>query len=268
MTKRIIPLLMAFCFIGAVASAMQADSGKFYTSFGSIKLYYEVKGEGFPVVLVHGFTGTSQGWKHGKLYGDLLRAGYKVITMDLPGNGRSDKPHNNAAYADNAEAKDIMGLVTYLGIKQYDVVGYSRGSIIVSSLLVMDKRVNKTVIGGMGDAYTNPQWPRRVHAYKSIMGDTSFHDVDGMMRYIHSEHFDNESLALQQKWQPSTSPQQLAKVKTAVLIIRGTEDKEENNSETALQKMIPGSEVAHVPGDHSAAVNTQQFSDAVLQFIK
>ena len=119
----------------------------------------------------------------------------------------------------------------------------------------------------MGDGYTDPQWPRRIHAYKALMGDTSFHDVDGMVNYIRSQHFDIIPLALQQKYQPSTSPQQLATVKKPVLIIRGTEDKE-NGSETALQQMIPASQLAYVPGDHNNASRGQQFSDAVLKFIK
>ena len=267
MKKSSLHLLLIFLFISHLASAMQTDSGKYFTSFDGAKIYYEVKGEGYPVVLVHGFSGTSQGWKRGQLYGTLLKAGYKVIVMDLRGNGKSDKPHTDEAYANNAEARDIMGLLTSLKISRYDVVGYSRGSIITSSLLVMDKRVNKTVIGGMGDDYTNPEWPRRIHAYKALMGDTTFHDVDGMINYIHSQHFDNLALALQQKYQPSTSPQQLAKVKTPVLIIRGTEDKGDG-SETALQQMIPGAKLAYVPGDHNEASRSSQFSDAVLNFIK
>ncbi|MBS1530007.1 MAG: alpha/beta hydrolase [Bacteroidetes bacterium] len=249
--------------------AMQTDSGKYYTSPGGGRIYYEIKGEGYPVVLIHGFTGTSQGWKRGKLYGDLLKAGYKVVIMDLPGNGLSDKPHTDEAYANNAEAKDVMGLVSSLNIKSYDVVGYSRGSIIASSVMVMDRRVNKIVLGGMGDAYTNPEWPRRIHFYKALTGDdTSYHEADGLIKHIEKEHLDRISFALQQKWQPSTSPQQLAQVKEPVLIIRGTEDKEENNSETALQQLIPGSKLAYVPGDHGAASLNQQFSDSVLSFLK
>ncbi|HWD87832.1 MAG TPA: alpha/beta hydrolase [Mucilaginibacter sp.] len=255
-------------FLGLNVFAMQADSGKYYTSFDGVRIYYEVKGEGYPVVLIHGFTGTSQGWKRGRLYGDLLKAGYKVIIMDLPGNGRSDKPHTDQGYANNAEAKDVMGLLTALNIANYDVVGYSRGSIIASSLMVMDRRVNRTVLGGMGDAYTNPEWPRRIHFYKALMGDTSFHEADALIKRVEKEHLDRISFALQQKWQPSTSPQQLSKVKKPVLIVRGTEDKEEDNSETALQQMIPASELVHVPGDHGAASLNQQFSDAVMSFIR
>jgi pimeloyl-ACP methyl ester carboxylesterase len=35
----------------------------FYASFDGTKIYYEIKGEGYPIVMLHGFTGTSQGWK-------------------------------------------------------------------------------------------------------------------------------------------------------------------------------------------------------------
>ena len=267
MKKTIVSFTILFTLVSRMVLA-QDGTGQYLTAPDGIKMYYEVKGDGYPIVLVHGFSGTSQGWKNGQLYNELLKAGYKVIMMDLRGNGRSDKPHADAAYVNDAEAKDIMGMISALNIKSYDVVGYSRGSIIAARLLVLDKRVNKTIIGGMGDAFTNPQLPRRIHAYEALMGDTSHHDVDGMIKYIHSQHFDETALALQQKYQPSTAPEELAKMKKPVLIIRGTEDKESGNSETALQQMIPGAKLAYVPGDHNAASKTSQFSDAVIGFIK
>lgn len=244
-----------------------AVSGSYYKSFDGVKIYYEVKGDGYPVILVHGFSGTGEGWKKGQLYNDLLTAGYKVVILDQRGNGRSDKPHTDAGYAKDAEAKDIMGLATSLALRQYAIVGYSRGSIITSRVFVLDKRVEKAVMGGMGDAYTNPEWPRRIHAYKALMGDTSFHDVDGMIKYIHSNPFDEVALAYQQKWQPSTSKQELAKVKIPVLLIDGTED-HDNGDEVALNKLIPGSKLVHVPGDHNNASRTTEFSTAVLDFLK
>jgi pimeloyl-ACP methyl ester carboxylesterase len=260
--------LIMLLLISKVNYAQQAEMGSYYTSFDGTKIYYEVKGDGFPVVLIHGFSGTGEGWKKGPLYTDLLNAGYKVILLDQRGNGRSDKPHTDAAYANDAEAKDIMGLVSSLKLKKYSVVGYSRGSIIASRLLVLDKRVQKLVMGGMGDGYTNPEWPRRIHAYKALMGDTSFHDVDGMVKYIHSNPaFDVPALALQQKYQPSTSKEELARVKIPVMIICGTED-HDNGSETVLNKYIPGSQLKYVPGDHNSASRSVQFSATVLAFLK
>jgi len=269
MKKSIIILnVLALLLLTAYNGHTQQTTGSYYTAVDGAKIYYEVKGDGFPVILVHGFSGTGEGWKKGQLYTDLLNAGYQVIILDQRGNGRSDKPHTDAGYANDAEAKDIMGLASNLKLAKYDVVGYSRGSIIASRLLVLDKRVQKLVMGGMGDAYTNPEWPRRIHAYKALMGDTTFHDVDGMINYIHSNPaFDVTALALQQKYQPSTSPQELAKVKIPVMIICGTDD-HDNGSETALNKLIPGSKLNYVPGDHNSASRTIQFSATVLAFLK
>jgi pimeloyl-ACP methyl ester carboxylesterase len=93
------------------------------------------------------------------------------------------------------------------------------------------------------------------------------HDVDDMMAWIHKNNFDNVALALQQKWQPSTSPAELSKIKIPVLLIDGTEDKT-NGDETVLQKLIPGSKLVHVPGDHNSAGKTIQFSEAIITFFK
>jgi pimeloyl-ACP methyl ester carboxylesterase len=262
-----IATLSFLLFLNARLFAQPAPEGNYYTSFDSTKIYYEVKGDGYPVILIHGFSGTGQGWKNCTVYNDLLNAGYKVILIDQRGNGRSDKPHTDAGYSNDAEAKDIMGLATYLKLKNYDAVGYSRGSIIASRLLVLDKRLHKAVMGGMGDAYTNPDWPRRIHAYKALMGDTTLHDVDDMVKYIRSQHFDELALAYQQKWQPSTSKKELAAVRRPVLIIRGSDDKE-NGSEIGLNKLIPHSDLNYVPGNHNTAIRNTEFSESVTNFLK
>lgn len=266
--KKLFSLLTLFCAIACSNIFAQSTAGEsFYTSFDSTRIYYEVKGDGYPVVLVHGFTGTSQGWKNGPLYADLLKDGYKVILMDLRGNGRSDKPHIENAYKNDAEAKDVIGLVNKLGIKAYDAVGYSRGSIVVSRLMVLDKRVHKAVMGGMGADFTNPNWERRIHAYKALAGDTTLHDVDDMMVWINKNPFDKVALMYQQKHQPVTSPAELAAIKMPVLLIDGSEDKT-NGDVRNLQKLIPGSQISVVPGDHNNAGKTVQFSAAIRSFLK
>ncbi len=268
--KRYIRGLIVFSillFLTIRVFSQAATEGSYFTSFDGVKIYYEVKGEGYPVILIHGFSGTGQGWKSCAVYDDLLKEGYKVIIIDQRGNGHSDKPHTDEAYANDAEAKDIIALMSSLNIKNYDAVGYSRGSIITSRLLVLDKRIHKAVMGGMGDAYTNPDWPRRVHAYKALMGDTTLHDVDDMVKYIRSQHFDELTMALQQKYQPSTNKKELAAVRKPVLIIRGTADKE-NGSEIVLNKLIPHSSLDYVPGNHNTAIRNTEFSESVLKFLK
>lgn len=243
-----------------------ADNGSFFTSFDSTKIYYEVKGNGKPVVLVHGFIVNSQSWKRTTLYNDLINAGYKVILIDLRGNGRSDKPHTPEAYENDAEAKDIMALLKILHIKKYSAVGYSRGSIIVSRLLVLDKKIKKAVMGGMGAEFTNPEWPRRIMFYKALSGEP-VKELENMVKYVHDQKLDQQALAYLQKAQPSTSKERLGAVKQPVLIICGDKDAD-NGSGKELAALIHNSVFKTVPGDHNNANHSKEFSAEVISFLQ
>lgn len=254
-----------FISINVIAAFKINDSGNYYISFDSTKIYYEVKGTGYPVILVHGFMNTSEGWKKAGVYKALQNAGYKVITLDMRGNGKSDKPHTDEAYANDAEAKDIMGLATSLGLHKYHLVGYSRGSIITARLLVLDKRVNKAVMGGMGTDFTNPEWPRRKMFYRALMGDP-VKELEGMVKNVQRAGLDQKALAFMQKEQPSTPRETLAKVKQPVLVICGDKDSDNGNAKH-LADLLPNSVYAQVPGDHGAAVRTKEFADTVVNFL-
>lgn len=246
--------------------AQTGSTAGYFSSFDGTKIYYEVKGAGEPVVLVHGFIVNGDSWKKTALYNDLLKGGYKVITFDMRGNGKSDKPHIDTAYANDAEAKDIMGLLTSLKIKKYDVVGYSRGSIITTRLLVLDNRVKKAVLGGMGTDFTNPEWPRRKLFYRALSGDTVA-ELAPVVNYVKQSGLDQQALALMQKEQPSTPKEVIEKINQPVLVICGSEDND-NGSATALAKLFKHSTFKTVPGDHNNASKTPEFSAAILNFLK
>jgi pimeloyl-ACP methyl ester carboxylesterase len=244
---------------------MPGDSIGFFTSFDKVKIHYEVKGSGEPVLLVHGFTGNGESWKKDTIYQDLVNKGFKVIILDLRGNGLSDKPHVPEAYANDAEAKDIMGLLDWLGISKYAVIGYSRGSIITARLLVKDKRISRAVMGGIGVDFTNPDWPRRINFYKALSGEPS-KELEPMVKRIQEAGLDQLALAYQQKEQPSTSKPELAAVQQQVLVICGEQDAD-NGSASELAKLMPHSEQASVPGDHGGTVKTAAFSEKVISFL-
>ena len=60
------------------------------------KLYYGIVGEGFPVLLLHGWPQTSFMWRH--LYPYLVKNRFKVIMPDLPGLGKSSAPKSCLLY--------------------------------------------------------------------------------------------------------------------------------------------------------------------------
>ncbi|MDF3078844.1 MAG: alpha/beta hydrolase [Sphingobacteriaceae bacterium] len=260
-------ILIASMLISKAFSQELPPEGHFYAATDQVKIYYEDIGKGYPILLLHGFTGTGKNWKGSALFSSLSKAGYRMIIPDLRGNGLSEHPHSDEGYLDEIETKDLISLMKELNIKEYNVVGYSRGSIVGSKLMTMDPRVKKLVMGGMGDSYTNKVWPKRLRTYAALMGDTSVHEMDATVKRLTTSGADKIALAYQQKYQPVTTPAELAKVKIPVLIIRGTED-QENGSETVLQTYIPGSKLVYTPGTHGTASKTQQFADAVIGFFK
>ncbi len=249
-----------------VKALAQKDSSGYFSSFDKVKIWYEVKGNGKPVLLIHGFTGKGSDWKTKPIYDSLIASGFKVIIADLRGNGLSDKPHEPEHYANDAEAKDLMGLLKYLDIKKYKAVGYSRGSIILARLMVLDKNLTDAVMGGMGADFTNPMWPRRIGIYEALMYD-SVKGYDDFRKRIVSAGLDRLALAYQQKEQPSTSIEELAKIRQRVLIICGRQD-EDNGKAQDLQQLIPGSLFVTVPGNHGSAAGTKEFAGEVLSFLK
>lgn len=265
--KRLFLLFCLFCLASMFLFAQSSDSpGRYFNSFDGVRIYYEVKGMGKPVLLVHGFIVNGESWKSKAVYQDLLDAGFQVITMDLRGNGKSDKPHELKYYEQDAEAKDIIALANLLGLKKYDAVGYSRGSIITSRLLVLDKRLKKAVLGGMGADFTDPNWPRREVFYKALMGEP-VPELESMVNYVKSAGLDQLALAYLQKAQPCTTKSEFSKVKRPVLVIAGNEDNDNGKAEE-LAALIKHSKVERVPGVHNTAHQSKEFSIAVLRFLK
>jgi pimeloyl-ACP methyl ester carboxylesterase len=89
-----------------------------------IELYYEDHGSGSPVVLIHGWPLSGASWE--KQTAALLDAGYRVITYDRRGFGRSSKP--GVGYNYDTFAADLDKLLKKLNLKKVALVGFSMGS--------------------------------------------------------------------------------------------------------------------------------------------
>ena len=90
---------------------------------GDIELYYEDHGSGQPVVLIHGYPLSGTSWE--KQLPVLLEAGYRVITYDRRGFGKSSQPATGYNY--DTFAEDLHKLVTQLKLHDFTLVGFSMG---------------------------------------------------------------------------------------------------------------------------------------------
>jgi len=103
-----------------------------------IELYYEDHGEGTPVVLIHGWPLSGVFWE--KQVAALLAAGYRVITYDRRGFGRSSRPETGYDY--ETLAYDLGTLVKHLMLFDFVIVGFSMGGGEVARFLAGYKSVH------------------------------------------------------------------------------------------------------------------------------
>jgi non-heme chloroperoxidase len=90
----------------------------------AIELYYEDHGQGQPVVLIHGYPLDGASWERQATA--LLAAGYRVITYDRRGFGKSSKPTTGYEY--DTFAADLNTLLTELDLADAVLVGFSMGT--------------------------------------------------------------------------------------------------------------------------------------------
>lgn len=88
-----------------------------------IELYYEDHGAGKPVILIHGWPLSGASWE--KQTAALLAAGFRVITYDRRGFGKSSQPTTGYDY--DTFADDLHKLVTTLDLHDFALVGFSMG---------------------------------------------------------------------------------------------------------------------------------------------
>ncbi|WJH33786.1 alpha/beta hydrolase [Paenibacillus sp. CC-CFT747] len=92
-------------------------------TINGIQLYVEGKGEGEPILLIHGNGGNTGQMSHAIQW--LSRA-YRTIAYDCRGHGRSEKP---ASYTLEDHIQDGLGLLNEQGIERAHVIGVSGGGI-------------------------------------------------------------------------------------------------------------------------------------------
>ncbi|MHB8328345.1 MAG: alpha/beta fold hydrolase [Acidimicrobiales bacterium] len=111
-----------------------------------VRLHYEVHGNGDRVVvLLHGILLDSQ--MNRRLAADLAERGYRVVLLDLPGHGGSDKPRHASAHRMDSYARHVVALLDALGIERAAVGGVSLGANVTLQVAVLaPERVRALIV--------------------------------------------------------------------------------------------------------------------------
>ena len=108
-----------------------------------VNLYYEVTGDGFPLVLSHEFAGTYKSWE--PQVRSFSRR-YRVITYNQRGFPPSDVPQKASDYSQDILVEDLYQLLRYLGIKQAYVGGCSMGGNVALNFGIAHPEMTRALI--------------------------------------------------------------------------------------------------------------------------
>lgn len=153
------------------------------------KLYYEEQGEGRPLVMIHGWTFSGRFFHRN--VPDLARHA-RVITLDLRGHGRSDKPDHSYRIA--RLSADLRDLFEALDLQDVTVLGWSIGCPIIWSYLELFGTAR------LRDAIFVQQTPRQYFSAEWKYGHAACYDQAGLAETIQQltltpEAFDRQNLS-------------------------------------------------------------------------
>ena len=136
---------------------------------GDLKICYEIKGSGYPLVLIMGFSAGMDWWDSELI--DALSGKYRVLAFDNRGAGQTVTP-DEGDFSIEMFADDTALLMDKLGIDRAHVFGFSMGGIIAQALtLKHPEKVNRLILGGTFCGGKETIMPDE-HAAKMLM-DTS-----------------------------------------------------------------------------------------------
>ena len=120
-----------------------------YADSNGVTIHYHVEGDGPPLVLQHGFSGSLHEWHEGG-YVEPLGRDYRLILTDTRGHGRSGKPHEPSDYHMSLKVADVVAVLNALGIDRANYMGYSLGGRTGFGVAkYAPERFHSIIIGGM-----------------------------------------------------------------------------------------------------------------------
>lgn len=269
----------------APAVARAAREGRFDSAGVPIRFIEE--GQGEPVVMIHGYTSsTERQFVETGVFG-ALAARYRTIALDARGHGQSGKPHDRAQYGPEM-GRDITRLMDHLGLQRAHIVGYSMGAHIVAQLLVLqpDRFLTATLGGASGRRNWSAEDQQRVDVEAGEMDEgllrsqflrlwpkdrpppTEEQVREDSRRRLAGQ--DPKALAAVRRSNPDqlVTEAQMAAVTVPTLGIVGTADPYLQEFE-ALKRVMPQLELVTIPGaSHGSAPGTPQFREALLDFLR
>ena len=222
-----------------------------------IKLYYQEKGQGNPLILLHG-NGENGGYFVHQV--EYFSKKYRVIAVDTRGHGRS--PRGTAPFTIRQFAEDLLDFMDQMKIDKAVLLGFSDGgNIALIFAMAHPERVEKLILNG---ANLNAMG---VKPMVQIPIEIGYRFASIFAKKSAEARKNAEMLGLMVK-DPNILPEELKKLRIKTLVIAGFRDMIKTSHTRLIAEKIPNSELAILPGDHFIAnKNFEQFNQAIERFL-
>jgi len=242
-----------------------------------IDMYYEIRGDGEPLVLLHGGAGVGSNWE---LIFKAPPEGYRLITPDLRGHGRTTNPSMNFTFRQCA--RDVFALLDHLEIHRFKAIGMSMGAKTLLHMATQQPdRVETMVLVSAA-----PYFPPQARAIMREMTPDNRTDAEWEQMRQRHKHGDEQIRAI---WMQANgfkdsyddmnfTPPYLSTITASTLIVHGDRDPLYPVSlAVEMHSAIPRSYLWLIPnGGHGpifaehvgSGETTKRFAETALTFLR
>jgi pimeloyl-ACP methyl ester carboxylesterase len=228
-------------------------------------------GEGRPVILLHGlFSSAEVNWVRYGTAKALAEAGFACLMPDLRAHGGSAAPHEAEAYPSDVLARDAEALVAYLGLDDFDLVGFSLGARTAARSVIRGMRPRRLVLAGMG-LEGLAGWAKRLDFFRDVI------DRFGTIRpgepaymaqqFLKGSGVDRVAVRQLIGAMEDTPPEALAAVTIPTLVLCGDQDND-NGSADRLAEALPQAHRVTIPGTHMSSVTFPDMGRELVRFLR
>jgi pimeloyl-ACP methyl ester carboxylesterase len=235
-----------------------------------LELAYRETGTGRPLILLHGFMGSStllDGWA-----GAFAEQGRRVVLPDFRGHGDSAKPHDPAAYPPDVLADDGLALVDHLGLGDgdYDLGGYSLGARITVRMLARGAKPGRAIVVGQGLAkVSGPQGGEANRRLLTALIDGAAFEPGSrdalMAEWMTKLDADPRALLNVLGSLVPTPEDALRRITIPALVAIG--DRDERSDADELAALLGDARFLRVPGGHESAFAAPELAAAMTAFL-
>lgn len=233
-----------------------------YSDVNGLKMYYEIYGQGKPLVLIHGGGSTIQ-TSFGNII-PLLSQHRQIVAVELQAHGHTNDRDTDLSFGQDAD--DVAKLLGNLGISKADFLGFSNGGqTAIEIVLRYPELVNKLIIASAfykRSAASSQFWEGFDHATLKDMPQilkegqlkANGNDDNALLNMFNK---DVRRMKVFKGW----TDEQMKSIPAPTLVINGNLDVGSPESAVEMYRLIPDCELAIFPGEHGTYLGAEESLD-------